>query len=169
MYLYFLPLSTSTDNLPTSEEQTILTPTHDGGVEHTAARFLAPSAWLELASTGKVILYPPQYFLLTMCARFLSSTSGASPAQQRKDLEAFALGGSPRWGDACISPLMHGTTKDGRTVLSLGNSGREVQGRGRKSVEEWVVLLGRKAGTPNNVEVRLRSEVADLLEKKSSL
>jgi len=181
MYIYFLPLSIPTNykdeastpigTLPINSATMIHTPTHDGGVEHTAARFLAPSAWLAQAGAGTIILYPPQFFLLTMVAKYLKPTWDAYSTieleQQRRELGQFVRSGDPPWGQVCISPNMRGMTKDGRTILSLESPGDEVKKLGRRGVSDYVVLLGRKAGNPNNVEVRTKREVSDLLAKPS--
>jgi hypothetical protein len=179
MYLYFLPLSIPTNykedaatpvgTLPINTEMTIHTPTHDGGVEHTAARFLAASAWISQARAGSLILYPPQFFLLTMVAQYLKPTWDAYSTiqlqQQRRELELFVRGGDPRWGEVCISPVMKGVTKDDRVMLSLESPGEEVKSLGRRGTRDFVVLLGRKHGHPSNVDVKTRREVGDLLAK----
>ncbi|KAF2669090.1 hypothetical protein BT63DRAFT_424800 [Microthyrium microscopicum] len=184
MYVYFLPMSVPTNykesttditTLPIDGEAVIPTPTHDGGVEHTAARFAAPSAWLEMANEGKVILYPPQYFLLTMISKYLKPTwdaySTIEMKRQRRLLEFFLKGGDPPWTEACISPVtIGGATKDGRALLSLEKPGKEVEHLGRRGVKDYVVLLGRgKDGNPSNVEVKSRNEVADIMNKKANL
>jgi len=182
MYLYFLPLPTfeSTDPslhhigpLPRGGEALIPTPTHDGGIEHTAARFFPARKWLDLANTGEIILFPPQYFLLSMAARFLTSDvrqdaySNIDFLRQRRALEAFVRGGKPTpWADVCISPVMLAATDDQRTILSLSTPGDEVKKLGRHGVDDYVVLLGRgKGGVPKNVEVRLRKDVQHILDK----
>jgi hypothetical protein len=182
MYLYFLPLPTFDTSdptlstlgpLPRGAEALISIPTHDGGVEHTAARFLPVHAWLDLARRSEIILFTPQFFLLSIVARFLDplrqdAYSNVDHLKQRRALEAFVRGGSPTtpWAEVCISPMMAGMSRDGRSVLSLAYPGDEVKERGRKGLEEYVVLMGRgKGGSPNNVEVRLRKDVKELLEK----
>jgi hypothetical protein len=56
-------------------------PTHDGGLEHTAAAFDDASVWLTSARAGKIILFPPQVYLLTLVSYFLTGPSSApSPA-----------------------------------------------------------------------------------------
>jgi hypothetical protein len=47
-------------------------PTHDGGVEHTAATFDDASAWLAGARMGRIILFPPQFYLLSLVSDFLT-------------------------------------------------------------------------------------------------
>jgi len=60
MYLYFLPPSSaSPSSSPGPDELVIPAPTHDGGIEHTAARFLPPATWLHLARTNQVLFPTP--------------------------------------------------------------------------------------------------------------
>jgi hypothetical protein len=181
MYLYFLPLPTfeTTDPtlsnigpLPRGASALIPIPTHDGGVEHTAARFLSAHAWLDMARSGDIILFPPQFFLLSIVARFLDplrqdAYSNVDHLKQRRALEAFVRDGRPTvWAEVCISPIMVGVSRDGRSVLSLAYPGDEVKARGRRGLEDYVVLLGRgRGGTPSNVEVMLKKDVKELLEK----
>jgi hypothetical protein len=184
MYIYFLPLPANTASslstapaigeLPVDQAAVIPVPTHDGGVEHTAARFLPASNWISMAQAGDIILFPPQFFLLTLIGQFLGrerqdAYSHVELARERRLLEQFILYYStdPTWGEACISPIMLGSPlNDGRTALSLADPGLEVKGKGRKGVTEYVVLLGRgKGGSPNNVEVRKRSELDEIRSK----
>jgi len=181
MYLYFLPLPTfeSADPtlqdigpLPRGAEAIIPKPTHDGGVEHTAARFFPSQKWLELADSGDITLFPPQYFLLSMVGRFLTPTrqdaySNIDFLRQRRALEAFVRGGTlTPWADVCISPVMLAATDDGRSILTLSTPGDEVKKLGRHGVDDYVVVLGRgKGGMPKNVEVKLRKDVQHILDK----
>jgi hypothetical protein len=181
MYVYVLPLPTFDTRdptlqhlgpLPRGAQSLIPVPTHDGGVEHTAARFLPAHRWLDMARRDEIILFPPQFFLLLMVGRFLDplrqdAYSNVDFLRQRKALEAFLRGGSPTpWADVCISPVALGTTIEGRTVLSLGSSGEEVKNLGRKGLDDYVTVLGRgKGGLPMNVDVMLRKDVQDILNK----
>lgn len=185
MYLYFLPLPTfsTTDAslqnigpLPRGAESIIPVPTHDGGLEHTAARFLPAHKWLDMASTNDIILFPPQVFLLKLVSQFLEPTrqdayQNIDLVRQRRALEAFVKGGEPTpWADVCISPTFIAPATDGRGVMSLSTPGDEAQKHGRRGVDEYVVLMGRgKGGAPANVEIRLRSELKDLFDKKAKI
>ncbi|KAK4154709.1 nucleoside diphosphate-linked moiety X motif 19, mitochondrial [Chaetomidium leptoderma] len=102
MYLYMLPLSLPTSDilplsLPTSDilhpdDNNILPPipTHDGGLEHTAATFDDAHTWLAKARAAEIILFPPQLYLLHLVSAFLhhlpprprsSSSPSGSPEQ----------------------------------------------------------------------------------------
>ncbi|KAL2022053.1 hypothetical protein VTK56DRAFT_6097 [Thermocarpiscus australiensis] len=83
MYLYMLPLSDD------AAQQQHDTPTHDGGLEHTAAAFDDAHAWLAKARAGEVILFPPQYYLLHLLAEFLRPpppSPSPSPSQGPDDV-----------------------------------------------------------------------------------
>ena len=56
MYLYFLPLLDSSVSSRTDKATQTHIPTPDGGIEHTAARFLYPKECLDLARNGEIIL-----------------------------------------------------------------------------------------------------------------
>lgn len=105
MYLFCMPLATpapsksSSSPLPPDDAlQNIITPTSDGGIEHTAATFAAPAEWLRQQAEGRIILFPPQCFLLTLIARVFDAVATASAplssgqglyAAQRKALLEF--------------------------------------------------------------------------------
>ena len=177
MYLYFLPLPDTEATpgigpLPMGSKTVIDTPTHDGGIEHTEARFLPAHEWIDKAQSGSIILFPPQFFLLSVVARFLLPTrqdaySNIELMQQRRELQKFLALGDPSWSEVCISPVMAGApTKDGRSILSLDHPGREVEKLGRKGLSDYVVVLGRgPGGSPKNVEVRLKEEIGELMDK----
>ena len=179
MYIYMLPLSRSsvTDHISSDSEyldsETVIPqPTHDGGLEHTAARFLPPSTWLRLAQAGRIILFPPQFFLLHLLSQFLSphNPSLETPIlpheqleSQRKTLLEFIHSGDPSWGEKCISPTALGLPDgkrrdDGRVVLGLDRPGPELQGR-RRGDDEHVVLVEFKKEGPRRLEVRNRKQV----------
>lgn len=170
MYIYFLPLSSvsptknpaQTGTPPNSgleEEEADLMiphPTHDGGIEHTAARFLPPNKWINLARQNRIILFPPQFLLTHLLAPFLSTTvtSPSSPLPSTAELEAerrhcLAFLSAPRvyagetevsWAEACISPIVLGRGEYGESgqdgvggvdrdtaVLDLSRPGEEVE------------------------------------------
>ncbi|KAI9760120.1 MAG: hypothetical protein M4579_001840 [Chaenotheca gracillima] len=189
MYIYFLPLASST-SFPASfgsststsastPPNTTLIPTPDNGIEHTAASFLPASEWLSLADSGEIILFPPQYYLLSLIAPFLSSKSPVSPEvrkQQRDAVVAMVSKGDPPLGDRCISPISIGLL-DQKSVLGLEKPGREVEQkddasdnshRKRVGVTEHVVLVefDPKTKSPRKVEIKDRKEILGLLRKR---
>ncbi|KAF2638821.1 hypothetical protein P280DRAFT_404134 [Massarina eburnea CBS 473.64] len=174
MYIYFLPIgstsptkhaassSSQTSTPPESglgeeDEIVIPNPTHDGGIEHTAARFLPPNKWIDLARQNRIILFPPQFFLTLLLAPYLSPsvTSPSSPIpsatelqQERERLLDFLskprmYDGKPEvsFAEACISPVSLGKGQYGEkdqdgvgmgvdrdtAVLALDRAGKEVE------------------------------------------
>ncbi|KAI4237335.1 MAG: hypothetical protein LQ349_001919 [Xanthoria aureola] len=167
MYLYFLPLAHP--GIP----QSLHIPTCDGGVEHTEAQFLPAAEWLSLARAGKIVLFPPQFFLLTLVADFLTAAAddddddggGLTAAEtlraQRERLQAFVKTGDPPWGEKCISPWP--LKKEGkRLVMGLDEPGPELEGTDRRGDAERVVFVQFKGkeGT-SGMEVGWRKDVLD--------
>lgn len=174
MYIYFLPLSSVSPTKKAAPQGTppnsgleeegdelmIPNPTHDGGIEHTAARFLPANKWLNLARQNRIILFPPQFFLTLLLAPYLAAsvTSPSSPVPSTHELEqerqrCLAFLSAPRsyagepevsWADACISPNVLGkgeygdNAQDGvggvdksTAVLDLSRPGKEVEALGQ--------------------------------------
>lgn len=172
MYIYFLPLNSTSPTKKTApagtppgsgveeeDELVIPNPTHDGGIEHTAARFLPPNKWIDLARQNRIILFPPQFFLTLLLSPYLSAsvTSPSSPtpspselALEREKLMDFlhkprTYDGSPEvpFSEACISPIVLGKGEYGQksqdgvggvdkhtAVLVLDRPGKEVDAQG---------------------------------------
>ncbi|KAF7919814.1 hypothetical protein EAE99_008359 [Botrytis elliptica] len=189
MYIYFLPLSSSsteveTESIPTNqgtekekEKETHTTPTHDGGIEHTAAEFAYCSTWLEKARKGEIILFPPQFYLMELLSQFLlpagtdanSTFSIDELSAQRRQVLQFLQGDGGDgsgifWGEKVMSPLSLGVKRkngDGRVILGLDGQGPELEGRGRKGDGKRVVLVRFGKEGPREVEVRERREVLE--------
>lgn len=171
MYLYFLPLPNQTSSsvtgaLSVKSEAIIPNPTSDGGIEHTAARFLPPSKWLSMANLGEIILFPPQHFLLHILTPFLSPENAPNiidPAElgrQRELVMEFIRSGDPPWTERCISPLgLPRKSKDGRAVLGLDSPGPELESTGRKGDSERVMLVQFRKEGPTNIEVLWKKDI----------
>lgn len=168
MYLYFLPTASRVlDQTPLSgaTETIIPTPTPDGGVEHTAAQFLPADTWIDMAKSGKVIMFPPQFFLLSMVAQFLTpkvpnALSIDVLEQQRNELREFAKGGDPLWSEVCISPAaLIGKIGDGRTVMALDKPGEGLEHKGRRGTTEYVIIVEFSKGGPRKLQLKTRKEV----------
>jgi hypothetical protein len=199
MYLYFLPTSSSTSLSRTTNdgssnaedlgepEIVIPNPTPDGGKEHTTARFLPASAWLRLAQEGRIIMFPPQFFLLHQVAQHFdqlkspldyASISRETPSRdelerRRDSLRKFVQSGEPPWTEVCISPTVmparDGKKRaDGRAVLGLHKPGPEVEkaGGGRKGLTEQCVLVEFQKEGPRRVAVVNRKDVLEGHEPK---
>lgn len=187
MYIYFLPLPSdvSTDSsagLDTSPYQSQLavahTPTPDGGLEHNTADFYPPREWLSLAATGVIDLRPPQFFLLSLIASYLSpppsgtsDSVGISPDSdiqgQREALVKFIESGDPPWGEKCISPRIIDSSKE-RTVVALDSPGPELQGTHRKGDYERVLVLKTVQGNIATIplEVLSRDKFLEQIERE---
>lgn len=186
MYLYMLPLPAETAAQPVPgldllhQETIIPTPTHDGGLEHTAAAFEHARVWLEKAGRGEIILFPPQYYLLHLVSGFLRPSASASPSDdyksQRDALFAFLnrIPTTPRgegqgkrrrehdipWSEKVISPTMLFKRQlDSRLVLGLDKPGPELKGSGKGGDWDRVVLVRFTKEGPRDVEVRWREDV----------
>ncbi|KAL8840892.1 MAG: hypothetical protein Q9170_001156 [Blastenia crenularia] len=148
MYLYFLPLAHP------SMPQMLHIPTSDGGVEHTEAEFLLAKEWLAQAQDDKIILFPPQFLLLSLVADFLippasdgSKESLSEDLQSQRDaLLDFVKTGDPPWGEKCISPWP--LKKEGENlIVGLDEPGPELEGTSRRGDLErviWVQFKGKE-------------------------
>ncbi|KAI0096676.1 hypothetical protein GGR51DRAFT_26443 [Nemania sp. FL0031] len=187
MYVYMLPLETSSDPVLSAAQHAALIPTPDNGAEITTAHFDDAATWLEKQGRGEVMLFPPQYFLLSLISQFLtgapppSSSSSLTPSStmehyrvQRDRLRAF-LDAVPTathpkavdhptsqiaWADKVISPVTLGLRhSDQRAILALDKPGAELRDSGRGGDWERVVLVRFTKAGATNVEVRGREEV----------
>ncbi|KAL5396330.1 hypothetical protein PMIN04_005019 [Paraphaeosphaeria minitans] len=191
MYIYFLPLGSI---LPVNSKSqadgdaarlddvevadiVIPHPTHDGGIEHTAARFLPSNKWIDLANQNRIILFPPQYFLTWHLATFLAPTmtSSDSPVPSIEELQAersrltafLRSDAGEEFSKAIISPVVlgkgdygehrqdgfGGVSKD-TAVLRLDYPGPELDKAGVKgTMREWVVTTKFKKEGPRDVRV----------------
>ncbi|KAH8626910.1 hypothetical protein IG631_18928 [Alternaria alternata] len=169
MYIYFLPLGSVSptkhaapasappgSGLEEEDEIVIPNPTHDGGIEHTAARFLPPNKWIDLARQNRIILFPPQFFLTLLLSPYLAATvtSPSSPTPSISELQLERekcldflrkprmYEGKPEvsFAEACISPIVLGKGQYGEkgqdgvggvdkdtAVLVLDRPGKEVE------------------------------------------
>lgn len=194
MYLYFLPtLSDSRDipqGLPEGGRQEVQVPTSDGGIEINEARFQPASSWLEQARAGEIMLYPPQFLLLSIVAEFLDQGTSSSDSdatltktttsvsreekdERRKRLIEFVHSGNPPWTDKFVSPRNLRMLEDQRVVLALDHPGPELQDSGKRGDFDRVIVVNFGKKGPTNVDVRWRSdvlkEIKETKEPKSSL
>lgn len=191
MYLYFLPIPapslvisnssaiSQSASLLQSRSDAIPSPTSDGGIEHTTAQFLPPSEWLSLYASYKIILFPPQLFLLHLISPFLSPSPSSvlhslklpSPDhvniptlhRQRETLIAFTHTGAPPWTEKCICVKnISGPGK--QSILALHEPGPELAGTHRKGDAERVMVVINRKGKRSQMEVRWKSDVLVLAD-----
>ncbi|KAF4440266.1 hypothetical protein F53441_12356 [Fusarium austroafricanum] len=177
MYLYMLPQSRG--DMPSE----MLIPTPDNGVEHTAALFAPPQSFLSRASTNSIILFPPQYYLLSLVAKAFQNLDESSDGQrplritaQRERLLSFLervptaeteKGQAHKtamipWGEKVMSPHnLFIRKQDKRIVLGLDKPGPELRGSDRGGDWEHVVLVNFATGGPTDVEVRRREDALE--------
>ena len=96
-YVAFLPASPSTGFSSGASQQRL--PTPDGGQEVVTARFVHPFDAIAECEAGKVVLMPPQYYILSTLATIL--TGHSSSAVQRAQVKA--LSASP-FGRLVVNP-----------------------------------------------------------------
>ena len=164
MYLYFLPLESSLGTISTQMH----VPTPDGGIEHTAAQFRYAQEWIDLSLRREIILFPPQFFLLSLVSEFLTppiplhnttataitppsnNSQGQTPnptqaalQEQRDRLITFVQqDGDPPWSEKCISPDPYKREDRGRyLIMGLSHPGPELEGTGRKGETERVLRV----------------------------
>ena len=148
MYLYFLPLESGLELGKDTNQMHI--PTPDGGIEHTAAKFAWAGEWIESSLTGECVLFPPQFFLLSLVADFLKpprheggeeeKLDAEQLKEQRNQLLEFVRGENPPWGQKCISP--NPIKKSGDILwMSMGDAGPELEGTGRSGDKERVLMV----------------------------
>lgn len=186
MYLYFLPtfvltpMSNSSTESDDEAEVRIPVPTTDGGLEHTNIRWLPASVWCRLAQEGRIILFPPQFFLLHQLAQHFDNLP--SPAAygsisreslpreeleaRRKSLLKFVKSAEPPWSDKVISPTVlpardGGKRDDNRSVLSLDKPGPELVGSGRMGLRDQCILVNFRKEGPRHLAVISREEALD--------
>jgi 8-oxo-dGTP pyrophosphatase MutT (NUDIX family) len=186
MYIYFLPTMSSSPisgaQADSDEEVKIPLPTTDGGLEHTTARFLPASVWLRLAQEGRIIMFPPQFYLLHQVAQHFdnlpSPTAYGSVSREplprhelearRKALADFVKTGEPPWTEKVISPIVvparDGQKRDdSRSLLGLEKPGPELAGSGRAGMKDECVLVNFRKEGPRQLAVVSR---ADALNSK---
>ncbi|KAM6484972.1 hypothetical protein HDV62DRAFT_387757 [Trichoderma sp. SZMC 28011] len=181
MYLYLIPISR------TGVPSEMLVPTPDGGVEHTEALFAPPQTFLSRVAANKMILFPPQYYILSLLTKFLKGPTASVEegpvyyTKQRRALLKF-LRSTPTadtdkgkahvtsnisWADKVMSPYHLFVRKsDKRVVLGLEKPGLELKHSDRGGDWERVVLVSFGKAGPSQVEVRLREDV--LREEKEA-
>lgn len=169
MYVYMLPLEEES----LADQGDYFIPRSDGGKEHNSASFKYAEEWIELAGTGKILLFPPQFYLLSLLAPFIrkveKSVSTAELQKQRDEvvefLEKLPQEGHDQvpWAKKIISPTVEKTSKDGRSILLLDTSGPELNYTKQGDTGRFVLMSMGKGSTGRKIEIRTRNELAGYL------
>lgn len=176
MYLYFLPLQQH-DSAPTAAAATgmqsaisshrdsiIPVPTHDGGLEHTAARFRSVHEWLDRARAGDMIVYPPQFFLMWKLSEFFARGTHDNTAlqAQRDAVRAFVHTGHPPWTHKCICPMaLLKLDVEHLQIVSLESPGPELHGSDRSGERQYLLAIPAGGNGITPVRVMERNDVFD--------
>lgn len=167
MYVYFVPVTERRRHLLATADQ----------VETMSPEWKTASQWVKEADSGKIILFPPQYILLYLIARFLDQPGDPSESRdipeddrnsRREALRKFMLEDqSPvPWTDKFISPSpISSKWKDGRQILALDKQGPELKGSGLKGDTSRFVLVRFSKEGPREVEVIDREVVEAEISK----
>ena len=180
MYLYFLPLRTAAGSSKQETTTRMHVPTPDGGIEHTAAEFKYAQEWIEQSLRREIVLFPPQFFLLSLVADFLkppdppgSDIAGLVSVDRLREQRESLLGfvkedGDPPWTEKCISPdPIKREDKAKFLIMGMANAGPELAGTGRKGDAERVLRveadkeIERGRRRPHPVEVIWRASLSD--------
>lgn len=152
MFLYFVPEDTpSVSGTARGEMQQL--PTDDGGIEILSTRFMAPHVALDAAKRGEIVLFPPQFYLISALLPFLEQSTGLEDhvtKLRRKQLVRFAEG---EFGQMTVEPHILKKLSDGRVVMGLGPNGDK---------ENVVVVQIAVKGEPRGLELLKKHDVAKL-------
>jgi 8-oxo-dGTP pyrophosphatase MutT (NUDIX family) len=119
----------------------------DGGKEVVSALFVTPRRALAMAAAGEVVFFPPQFYLLSVLAQFLSDSSGDRAREERRKLKEWADMG---WGSLVCQPQRMKVGGESKMwVMTLGDNGDK----------EWAIALEEgEAGEPKAVRLVKREE-----------
>jgi hypothetical protein len=174
MYVYMLPLGEST----LADQGDYFIPRSDGGKEHNSATFKYAEEWTELAQSNEILMFPPQFYLISLLAPFLRKPEkelSIAELQKQRDqvvdfLENLPAGGEDQvpWAKKIISPTTGKISKDGRAILLLDTSGPEMNNVKRGDTTRFVLMSvakGSRDPRERKLEVKSRKELAGSLAK----
>ena len=175
MYVYMLPL----EEASLADQGDYFIPRSDGGKEHNSASFKYADEWTELAQSGELLLFPPQFYLLSLIAPFIRKPEkelSSTELQQQRDrlvdfLENLTVGSDDRvpWAKKIIGPTSRKKSKDGRAILLLDTSGPEMNNISRGDASRFVMMSVAKGAKQKKLEVRDRRELGQYLAEKEKL
>ena len=175
MYIYMLPLEESS----LADQGDYFIPRSDGGKEHNSASFKYADEWTELAQSGELLLFPPQFYLLSLIAPFIRKPRkeiSTVELQRQRDqlvdfLENLPADGQDRipWANKIISPTTRKKSKDGRAILLLDTSGPELNNIPQGDASRFVIMSVAKGAKEKKLEVKDRKELGEFLAEKGRL
>lgn len=133
------------------------------------------SEWLSRAKSGEIILFPPQFLLLSFVSQFLdvSGSSSSQPSEQeieerrQKLIQFINEDNSPSWREKIISPRVI-VARDGQSVLGIDRPSPELKGvESAKGDDTRVVLVRFSKEGPRDVRVRWRKEFMEEERKRN--
>lgn len=149
MFLYFIP----EDNPSAPGRRTKQLPTDDGGIEILSTKFMAPQLALDAAKRDQIVLFPPQFYLISTLLPFLEQSTGLEDhvvKLRRKQLVRFAKG---NFGKMTVEPHILRKLSDGRVLMGLGPNGDK---------DSFVIVQIAKKGEPRGLELLKKHDVAKL-------
>jgi len=190
MYLYMLPIAELESPEANVTESAIARPTSDGGQEIMSATFADAADWLSRAQLGDVILFPPQFYLLTLLSELFREARTGSAVEtdiiqrQRRSLHKLLDGTQKEdaledgqtsvnlqihWTEKVMSPKPVGFLADGRLVLALNEPGPELKDTARGGDYDRVVVLKFEKGIPRHLEVMKRADAIPRIRGKQDV
>lgn len=152
MFLYFIPESN-----PSAPEtvggRTRQLPTDDGGIEIVSTRFMAPQLALDAAKRDEIVLFPPQFYLISMLLPFLEQSAGLEDhvaKLRRKRLVRFAKGD---FGKMTVEPHVLRKLSDRRVLMGLGPNGDK---------DSFVIVQIAEKGEPRGLKLLRKHDVSKL-------
>lgn len=172
MYVYMLPLGESS----LADNGDYFIPRSDGGKEHNSASFKYADEWTELAENNTILLFPPQFYLLSLLSPFIykpsKEVSTVELQKQRNQVVNF-LETTPNndndrvpWAKKVISPTTGNMSKDGRVILLLDSSGPELNNIRQGDASRFVLMPIANGSNAKNIEVKSRQELTNYVEEK---
>lgn len=131
--------------------------------------------WLTRAQSGEIILFPPQFLLLSFVSQFLDVSNGPQQPsekeieERRQKLIHFINdeGNSPSWREKIISPRVI-VARDGQSILGIDKPGPELKDvESAKGDDTRVVLVRFSKEGPRDVRVRWKKEVMEEERKRN--
>lgn len=173
MYVYMLPLGETS----LADQGDYFIPRSDGGKEHNSASFKYAQEWIELAEKNKILLFPPQFYLISLLAPFIPKPEGKlsrDELQKQRDklvnfLENPSLDDDDNvpWAKKVISPTMEYSSRDGRVILLLDTSGPELNNAKHGDASRFILMPVAQGSNEQIIEIKSRQELARYIADKN--